>query len=94
MKVSIDDTKDYSGFNLKPYNQNFIKNKESKNCISAIMSAMVHQIAKGDQNYHSIETHEEVSTEPETIDDLFEDLEREIQFDLRIQERPLREDDF
>lgn len=92
IKLSIDDTKDYSGFNLKVYNSNFIKNKESKNCIPAIMSAMVFQIAKGDQVFHSIETHEDLSTEPEFIDDLFDDLEKEINYDLQISERPPRED--
>lgn len=54
LKISLDDTKDHSNFNLNPYNQDFIRNKESKNCISAIMSAMVNQIANGDKHYTSL----------------------------------------
>lgn len=45
LKVSKDDTKDYSKFNLDLYNANFIKNNESKNSIQAIMTGMVAQIS-------------------------------------------------
>jgi len=88
LKVSVDDARDYSTFNLNTYNTDFLKNHESKNCISAIMSSMITQIAKGDLAYTSLQTHEDESTEPDTIDDIFDDFEKELHYDLQLEERP------
>lgn len=44
-KRSVDEERDKKHFNDKVYKKDFIPDKESTNCVPAIMSAMVSQIA-------------------------------------------------
>ena len=75
-KRSIDEERDKKKFTDKIYKKDFIPDKESVNCVPAIMSAMVSQIAIENEAVAASEA--EVSTEPETIDDLFESFKEDI----------------
>ena len=88
---SIDEERDKKKFNDKVYKKDFIPDKESINCVPAIMSAMVSQIAL--ENEAAAASEAEVSTEPETIDDLFESFKEDIAIKTQLKEiEPMEEE--
>lgn len=78
-------------FSDKVYKADFIPDKESSNSVSALMSAIVIQIAV--ENSHEL-SQAEVSTEPETLDDIFDSFRREVSFDTNLAEREPEEQAF
>lgn len=80
LKVSMDDTRDPSHFKFDIYRKDFINSRESKNCLSSILSAMVTQIANGEPNL-TLQTQPDepvgasgASTEPDSIDDIMDEM--------------------
>lgn len=92
LKESKDDKYYIPNFRLDEYKASFLPHKEGQNSIAAIMSAMVSQIAKENSYEEVYESHMEKlkqseleksqSTAEETIDDLFESFNAEVNFDL------------
>lgn len=91
-KRSIDEERDKKHFNDKVYKRDFIPDKESANCVPAIMSAMISQIAV--ENEAAAASEAEASTEPETLDDLFESFKEEIAIDTQLKEREPEEEEY
>lgn len=79
-------------FRNDTYESSFMPSKETINCVSSIMSAMVSQIV-AEHEQHSVSEIEE-STEPETIDDLFENFKEEIAIETNLREREPVEEEF
>ena len=79
-------------FGDKVYEGSFLPSKETVNCVSSIMSAMVSQIAaeRDEQSVSEVEA----STEPETLDDLFDCFQEEIAYDTNLREREPADEDF
>ena len=70
-KRSIDEERDKSTyFSDKIYQSDFIPDKETSNQIPSIMSAIVSQIAQ--ENLGFDHSQMDASTEPETLDDIFD----------------------
>lgn len=89
---SIDEERDKKKhFSDKVYKNDFIPDKESANCVPSIMSAMISQIALENEQAAS---EVDGSTEPETLDDLFEAYKDEIAFDTNLMEREPEEEEF
>ena len=57
---------------MKEYEHDFFESTEPSNSIASIMHGMVHQISV--ENQQTLESFREISTEEETIDDLFDDF--------------------
>jgi len=93
---SIDEERDTATyFTDKVYKADFIPDKESINCVPSIVSAMVSQIAvENAQAAGGRESEMEASTEPETLDDIFENAQREIAYDTNLKEREPEEEEF
>ena len=72
------------------YKSDFLPSKQSMNTVSSIMSAMVSQIAK--DNQFSMRE-DPSSTEPETLDDLFDHFEEQIAYETNLKEREPEEKD-
>ena len=90
---SIDEERDRSThFPDAVYKKDFIPNSETVNCVPSIMSAMVSQIAF--ENQQSQFSNNNESTEAETVDDLFEHFQREINIDTNLAEREQFEEEF
>ena len=92
----MDDTRDPSYFKFDIYKKDFINSRESKNCLSSILSAMVTQIANGEPNL-TLQTQPdepaagsiaEASTEPDSIDDIMDEMFQELKYDLKIEQQP------
>ena len=85
-KRSIDEERDFkTHFPREIYDSDFIPDKESMNSVPAIVSAMVSQIAEEHSKF--MDSNMDKSTEPETVDDIFEQYEKEIQYDTNLLER-------
>ena len=93
---SIDEERDKeTHFSDKVYKSDFIPDKESINCVPSILSAMVSQIAvENAQVAGSQDLEADNSTEPETLDDIFENYQREIAYDTNLMEREPEEEEF
>ena len=66
------------------------------NAVSSIMSAMVTQISV-ENNVHSARQDSKIaeeSTEPESLDDLFDHYQREIAYDTNLTEREPPDEEF
>jgi hypothetical protein len=68
------------------YKTDFLPSKQSMNTVSSIVSAMVSQIAQDNMSQFSVRE-DPASTEPETLDDLFDDFEEQIAFETNLKER-------
>lgn len=77
-------------FDDKIYKRDFLPSKQSMNCVSSIVSAMVSQIAA--ENQFSVRD-DPASTEPETLDDLFDEYEEDIAYETNLKEREPMEGD-
>lgn len=95
-KRSIDEERDKKvHFGDKVYKDDFLPDKESANCVPSILSAMVSQIAAENEQPAATQGSEaEASTEPETLDDLFESYQQEIAYDTNLMDREPAEEEF
>ena len=95
-KNSLDEGRDASHFNDKTYKRDFIQQPEVKNTVASVMSAMVSQIdfENNASNLTGGKSKMEESTEPETLDDLFDNFQREIAYDNNLMDREFEEQEF
>lgn len=94
---SLDEERDKSTyFSDKAYQKDFIPNKEASNTVSSIMSAMVTQIAAENKDHSMMNESKlaEESTEPESLDDLFDHYHKEIEYDTNLAEREPPDEEF
>ena len=100
-RVSLDDEKDYSSFKLDAYKKDFVDNAETANNIQSVLSAMVTQI-ESDNKWVLAPSQEKDSagvdafrsevdgdgtTQAESLDDLFEEFQHDIQCGLKLKDR-------
>lgn len=98
LKESMDDKFFIPNYDISSYKASTLPHKEGQNSIANIMSAMVSQIAVENSYQEVYDSHLEKSkqadleksqsTADETIDDLFESFNAEVNYDLQIWNRP------
>ena len=95
-KKSLEEHRPEGYFTDKVYKKDFIPNPEVSNNVSSIMSAMVSQIALDNQGSMMSEQSNagDESTQPETLNDLFEDYQREIAYDCGLADREPEDEEF
>jgi hypothetical protein len=93
-KRSLDEEKDPSSFSDKLYKKDFIPDKESTNSVPSIMSAMISQIAIENGNLGETLRDEDASTEPETLDDIFDTYQKEIAIQTNLMEREIEDEPY
>lgn len=71
-------------FSDKIYKMDFLPSKQSMNTVSSIVSAMVSQITTDNQ---FTMREDPSSTEPETLDDIFDQFEENIAYETNLMER-------
>lgn len=92
-KRSIDEERDKSTyFSDKIYQSDFIPDKETSNQIPSIMSAIVSQIAQ--ENLGFDHSQMDASTEPETLDDIFDLYKQEVAYETGLEEREYEEPEY
>ena len=96
----MDDERDYSLFKLDAYKKDFVDNAETANNIQSVLSAMITQIesdnkwvlapsqekdSAGVDAYKS--EFEDGTTQAESLDDLFEEFQHDVQCGLKLKDR-------
>jgi len=94
-KRSLDEDRPKGHFSDKTYQRDFIPNSEVSNGVAAVLSAMVSQISfENSQSQMTDQSVADESTQPETLDDLFENYQREIAYDCHLMDREPPEEEF
>ena len=98
-KVSLDDERDYSNFKIDAYKKDFVENAETANNITSVLSAMITQIEtennwmlaasqeKGSAAVDPSAMADDATTQAESLDDLFEDFQHEVNCTLKLKDR-------
>lgn len=80
--MSIDDTKDYSKFNLDVYFNDFMNNKEASNSVASIMSSMITQLTNKSEIFNLEDG--EKNTDADSLDDMFSSFAKDVNTSLKI----------
>lgn len=96
-KASLDDEREPTSFKLDAYQKDFVDNSESANNVQSVLSAMITQI-DSDKNWQMSPSMQQTSglahaseidatTMADSLDDLFDEYENEINFSLKLKDR-------
>ena len=99
-RVSLDDERDYSNFNINVYKKDFVDNSETANNVQSVLSAMITQIetensfslAKSQEKTPGMDMQQrsevdDNTTMGESLDDLFDEFSHEVHCNLKLADR-------
>lgn len=86
-KRSLDDEEPAKAFDLGAYKNDFVKNPETANNISSVLSAMITHIAVANKGEEGRPASEPSTQEETDIDSLFASFEHQIKCDMGMRER-------